>query len=967
MKRTVTATRLHVMHYTLHLVSHTHWDREWYLPYQQFRLRLVRLVDKLLDTLDRDPNFRYFMLDGQTIILDDYLQVRPHRAGDLRRHIQAGRLLIGPWHVLSDEFLVGPESHVRNLLIGRRKARAFGEPMPVGYIPDLFGHIGQMPQILRGFGITRAVLRRGLGDEPVELWWEAPDGSRLFLIYQRDGYDNAARLPTHSPDALAATLRVIRDRLIPHVQTHHLLLMNGTDHHEPQPDLPAALHALGYRLDGDAIEHTTLPAYIDAVLAEQTDFPTVRGELRDPRCHHLLAGVLSTRPWIKQRNHHSETLLTRWAEPFSLWAEDLPPREPKVLYTGLQPLDRLEHPEQVVQTAWEILIQNHPHDSICGCSVDAVHREMATRFDQVDQIAGELMRQNLQAIADAVDTHTLGSPGRALVVFNPTPWPHTGWATFQAHLPGSLDPFVITDESGNTLPVQILHRQRQVFVEMDVPREQVAAITALAENGSVMGYGISEVHWRRNGSHLHVSVTLVPNEETAPTVLAETQSLLQTLASDTTVTDVHLVAHLGTEITARVLVTDVPGLGYRALRLRSAPAEKTLDGPLSSPVPPTIRNEHLTLTADPETGHLTLTDHRTGVTFRGLHRFVDTGDRGDTYTFDPPAQDEIVDTPMRPPQIDVEIAPGRQTLIIRQVLNVPASLTPDRDARSPVRVPLALTSQITLTAGIPRVDIETTVENRARDHRLRVLFPAPLVTDHACHDGHFEIVTRPVPYTDPTLDTHDWAEQPVNTVPQRDFTAITDGNIGLVLANRGLPEVEVIPGNGETTLALTLLRCVGWLSRSDLRSRRGGAGPELETPAAQNIGIWTVHYSLIPTDGNWRAGARLAWQFAAPMHAVVTGVHRGAWPLVHSMVTVSDPDVVISAVKRAEDGKGWVLRCYSVADTPRTVTVRPWRVFANAWHARLDEAPERLLPLSEEGSVTLTIRPAEIVTLRFED
>lgn len=953
------------MSYTLHLISHTHWDREWYLTYQQFRLRLVRLVDKLLDLLDTTPTFRHFMLDGQTIVLDDYLAVRPQRAADLRRHIQEGRILIGPWHVLADEFLVHPESLVRNLLVGRRKAAAFGPPMPVGYLPDLFGHIGQMPQILRGFGLERAAVRRGLGDEPVELWWEAPDGSRVFLAYLRDGYDNAAHLPTDDPQALAQTLARLRDSLAPHARTSHLLLMNGTDHQEAQPGLSAALAALDYRINGDRVVHTTLPAYLDAVLGETQDFPTVRGELRDPRRHHLLPGVLSTRTWIKQRNHHSETLLLRWAEPFSLWADFLPARAPQVLLTGLVPMDRIDHPEDALRVAWEILLQNHPHDSICGCSIDPVHEEMCTRFDQVDQIAEEIIRQNLQAIADEVDTQHPDAR-RALVVFNPTPWPHTGWATFRGHFPGSLDPFQVVDEKGNVLPVEILRRHRRVFAEMIVPKEQALAVAGMARAGSVMGHGIAELHWRHRDNVLDVSVTLEPGGSTAPDVIRQVDALLAYVQRAADITAVHLVAHLSVEVEARVLVPDVPPLGYRTLWLvPSLLTPANGDAHTAEDEGPRISNDLLTLTADPETGLLTLTDHRTGATFSGLHRFEDGGDRGDTYNYDRPRHDEIVTLPGQPPTIRVEHGDGRQSLIVEQTLLVPEALAEDREHRAAARVPLRITSRITLSRGIPRVDIETTVENHARDHRLRVCFPAPIVTDRAYHDGHFEVVTRSVPYVPPGRDTSTWIEQPVNTVPQREFTAISDGRVSLILANRGLPEIEVIPGDGETTLALTLLRCVGWLSRGDLRSRQGDAGPSLETPGAQNPGTWTFHYSLIPADGDWRAAARWAWQFAAPMRAVVTGVHPGTWPRGQSLLTVDDPTFVITAVKRAEDGRGWIVRGYNPTQKARTITLRPWRPFPSAQRARMDETPIEDLAAAEDGSVTLLVRPNQVITLRF--
>src|SRR6266699_251337 len=177
------------------IVPHTHWDREWYQTFQQFRMRLVRTVDKLLDILDRDNQFQYFMLDGQTIVLDDYLEVKPEQEKRLKEYTRAGRIQVGPWYLQPDEFLVNSESLVRNLQIGLRQAAGYGDPMRVGYVPDCFGHIAQLPQILRGFGIDSAVFWRGIGAEAhkSEFYWAAPGGTQVLVIFLADasGYSNA--------------------------------------------------------------------------------------------------------------------------------------------------------------------------------------------------------------------------------------------------------------------------------------------------------------------------------------------------------------------------------------------------------------------------------------------------------------------------------------------------------------------------------------------------------------------------------------------------------------------------------------------------------------------------------------------------------------------------------------------------------------------------------------------------------
>ncbi len=163
----------------LMVISHTHWDREWYLAYQNFRLRLVGLFDMLIDLFDSDPDYRHFMLDGHTIPLEDYLEIRPDRFDDIERLVQQGKLLIGPWYIIPDDALPGGEAHVRNFLRGHRVAKLFGPVMKVGYIPDPFGQIAHMPAILRGFGIEYATMWRGADDslKTTEFFWRAPDGS----------------------------------------------------------------------------------------------------------------------------------------------------------------------------------------------------------------------------------------------------------------------------------------------------------------------------------------------------------------------------------------------------------------------------------------------------------------------------------------------------------------------------------------------------------------------------------------------------------------------------------------------------------------------------------------------------------------------------------------------------------------------------------------------------------------------
>ncbi|HEX2754338.1 MAG TPA: hypothetical protein VHM48_02685, partial [Candidatus Limnocylindrales bacterium] len=221
----------------IHLVPHTHWDREWYEPFQVFRMRLVELVDQLLDSMEADDRMA-FTLDGQVATIDDYLEIRPAGRARIERLIAAGRLAIGPWQILMDEFLVSGETIVRNLELGWHAAEAFGAAMPVGYLPDMFGHVAQMPQILRRAGIRHAVVWRGVpaAIDRHAFTWRSPDGSAVRAEYLVGGYGNGAYLLA-IPDRLAEKVGRYADASRAFYGDRSILAMYGTDHAVPSPRL----------------------------------------------------------------------------------------------------------------------------------------------------------------------------------------------------------------------------------------------------------------------------------------------------------------------------------------------------------------------------------------------------------------------------------------------------------------------------------------------------------------------------------------------------------------------------------------------------------------------------------------------------------------------------------------------------------------------------------------------------------
>jgi alpha-mannosidase len=941
--------------HTLHVVSHTHWDREWYRTFQQFRFRLVDLVETLLEILEQEPNYRFFTLDGQAIILEDVVDLRPDLAMPLRHHIRAGRILIGPWYILPDEFLVSPESLVRNLLLGDQVCRQWGARMDVGYVPDPFGHVSQLPQLLRGFGIDTAAFSRGAGSPPAEFRWAAPDGTEVLVCFLRDHYDNVAHLP-QDPEGVTQALADARDSLAPHAASSHLLLMQGTDHLVPRADLPTLLAEADDRLP-DRVVHSTLPAYVSAVRDELgpsglAALPLRTGELRDPSRRHLLPGVLSARMGIKQQNHACQTLLERWAEPFAALANLATGRVQPTLAAG-------------ARRAWRYLLENHPHDSICGCSVDQVHEEMETRFDWCEQLGQEVVHTALRSIAAEIETGDSGLP--ALVVFNPTVAPRTDQVLAQVTPPVDPQGVTLLDPNGDPVPFRVVRHTWLAERSMTLDRQTMAhmAVQAEASGGRVWDeWQVLNLHVWSGDDAAHVAVAVTRGFGLYGIALPEQQvAQLKALLDDPEITtyQVHIREEAALEVA--FVARDVPPLGYATYHFAPAADRAPAEAQASSEDPLTIENDHLRVLADPETGTLTVVDRETGAALPGCHRLVDGGDRGDEYNYCPPAEDRLVTHPAAPVTIRDTTDGVIQRLVIEAVYRVPRGLTANRTARSAETVDLPVTTRVTLTPGVDRVDFETTVENHARDHRLRVHFPTPLHVETATAAGHWDAVDWSLALPE---ETGDWIEQPVPTRPQRGWTTVSDGHRGVTLANRGLPEVEVIPTEEGSEIALTLLRCVGWLSRDDFPCREGAAGPQMATPEAQCPGRHTFRYSLVLHTGDWPDAQPAAEAFQTDLQAVSAGSHPGPLPARHSFLSVTPDSLRISAVKPPEEGQGLVVRLWNAADGPVEGTLRLWRRFRRAVRTNLAEHVHVEEELARNAdAVTLSVASREIVTLRF--
>lgn len=914
----------------VYVVPHTHWDREWYQPHELFRWRLVRMIDELIEHMEPNPEFACFNLDGQSIVISDYLELRPEQEERLRALIEAGRIVIGPWWVQPDEFLPTGESIIRNFQRGIRAAERMGGCLRVGHCADQFGHIAQMPQIMRGLGLTSACLWRGVPDEIPgwSFWWEAPDGTCIPVLYLRNSYSSGWRLPRDPDRLIERVARQERDL----GEGLPALLMNGTDHSRMEQHVPGVLAAAAGR--GYRFHLATLADYERAVLDAGVDDVIHRGELRSPDRSNILAGVLSTRMPLKQRDFEVSRALERYAEPLELLAW---------LNGGPGSLPALRH-------AWGLALENTPHDSICGCSIDQVHREMFPRYDRAEQLALQVARESAAVLIGRMAVPAAGglsilrpATGAPAAIEADVP---AAWREFDAlELPGGERiPFTLEAIGGGTV---LQHEQvtpQGVLRHLDFLREQRYDVHA-----------IESMAWELEGKHLRIVTTVGPHV----TVVDEEGFRL----------DIEEIVRQGQAESAEVIVRESERARVSAVLPAAQAVGMQLAVPVRGHVPVTsgapsarqLRNNRF----DVRLGRrwLRIEDRATGLEFDPALIVVSQGDRGDEYNAD--ILDDAVDKPAEIRLEGTVSTPAWQELRFVSLYDLPARLGRSRQRRTTKeRVLQPVATAVRLWHGLPLVEFRLDVMNVAADHRLRALFPLPFRSNTVVTENQFHVAARPV--TPPPWNGES-AELPPSTFPQKSFSAVEHDGLGVAIFNRGLPEGEVVDWRKGQALAVTLLRCVGWLSRNDLRTRRGGAGPMVATYDSQLSGRHAFALALCPYRGNWHTSGiqAVAHAWAFPPVGWATNGHTGSSEAPTVELLAVDGDATLSAIYRGEAGEP-VVRIVA-GPVGGTVTLRtPWPGSRQAERVDLLERNGVALPVVGDHCV-LDLRPWEIATVRFRE
>ncbi len=910
------------------VISLTHWDREWRFPFEKTRMLLIEMMDSVLKVLEEDPDYNCFHLDGHTILLDDYIEVRPENKQKIIDYVKQGRLIIGPWYTLPTENHLSGESLVRNFLWGEKLGRQYGGNMKVGYTPTSCGQVSQMPQIMKGFDLNSIIFYRGITPDqsPENFYiWEGPDGTRILgvklgnftrlcffqlvdrpIAYKRrwheGSYDwrqggkplrichsgSATPYEFHDPpigwhpEEIEPAVKELEDKDLGKWMTSWALAPECDDSTGPFPLTIKIIKEINKKVtNGKKVVHGALPDFIEMAHKELDldKLKVLKGEMRYntrvvPELIEILADVESCRMPTKYMNRKAEFALQRIAEPMATIASTL----------------GFEYPQFTLDKAWHLLLQNHAHDSLGGCGKDSVDEDVRFRYRNINVLTGGLINFMTRNIAGKIDTSGVPINEIVLIVFNPLPrnTSQIVKAEFDLNKAEGIKAFDICDMDGNEIPFQI-NDQIDHYAEFYHPYEQPHSIFCDR-------YQIS------------------------------------------------------------FKAENIPALGYRVYRVMSNKTGKIKSGTMLTGTN-SMRNEYLEVEVNPN-GSVNINSLETGQKLTNQNIFDDKGDVGDYWYKRKPAKDFTLTTEDCKADISV-VEDGDITVAIKAdiVWELPAKATADAKARADETKPLHITTVYRLNKGERFLRIKTTIDNNVEDHVLRTLFPTEIKTDIVSAEVPFDVIERHIPLP----DTEGWREPYNPAQPHQNFVDLSDGTNGVAVMNKGLPQYEAVD-DPKRTVALTLLRCHRAWSSVRMAIFYDESGTQLK-------GTHTFEYAVLPHKADWQQANVFteAEKFNMDFIVAAAGPGKGTLSTEHSFLEIEGKGLVLNALKRGEwEPDSIILR----VSNPTNELVEGKIKFAAdikcAQLVNMMEAKTESMLNTTDRSVAITVGPKKVLTVKID-
>lgn len=894
--------------FNAHYIAGTHWDREWYRPFQEFRWLLVEVINDLLDIMDKNPHFKYFHLDGQTCLLKDYLEIMPQNEQRLRDLIEEGRILIGPWFTMPDLFCVGEETLVRNLLLGKKISEAWGTtPMNVAYTCDMFGHPSQAPQIYKGFGLQNCVVGRGTVESttPAFFTWQSPDGSSIFTFKLQDHMGYGAFVTPRfilegkdisDPELRAKAAEGFR-KYIQHEMGRSsstaLCLMDALDHRPPAANPEEYMRLIEETMPEVATVNSTLPAFFEEASALAADLPVKSVELREPTefrnpYNWLIPNCTSSRMKIKLANDACENLLLRYADPLAAMCA----------LKG----DTSVYP--FLELAWEYLMLNHAHDSICGSSIDEAHRDMMYRYEQC-KLLGE------QVVSRCIGMLTAG----------------------YAELGKEEHEFTVCYYNPGTVA-----GTRVIELAIDFPKNYPAKTSdGFYPQEEINSFIIEDA----DGKNIPFQITGV-----TPSYAERTRFARTTTDFGDGEGDRYFVK----------LMQETPAMGFTLLKVKpSRQPNRNMDtlrrGTSSA------ENEYIHLSVNGD-GTLTITDKENGEVYKGLHVFEDTSETGHGWFHMGSVNEEKILSTGAVKKISVkEDGPLSVIFRIYYELHIPVRYHHRNMSRAAEENILRITSDVTLNKGGRSVDIKTTVKNDSEDHALNLLIPsgAGRAQSYFAHTP-FDLTERDI-----SLDrkTANWNEAEITEKPFSGLFFVKDNKRGLAFISGGGLHEGGVRDDAERTMTVVMLRSYRW-----------NPG-ESKISEGLELGERVYTYSLMPVNASVGVMNMFVkqQQLSAPVIARQSGQFSSGFPKLAGDKT-SNPGflqlaknkTVLSSMKRSEDGKTVIVRIWNPSVDTVQEEIQFSSLVTDCKETDMKEDVVREIPF-EGNKIFLSVPSKRIITL----
>lgn len=871
-----------------HFISNTHWDREWRFSARRTQYMLGYMLDMLTDILDKYPEYRHFHLDSQTMPIQDYLEAYPEKKELMKKYISEGRIGVGPWFCLPDEFTVGGESLIRNLLLGHRIGKEMGGISKTGYSPFGWGQISQLPQIYAGFDIHFASFYRGINEycaPKSEFYWESPDGTRIYAsrlgkrpryniwyIVQRPVYYNQQNennrdmvwndnngifkfidsenknldyqyahpfYEYHKENIKPRAEQAIKEQDNDWTTSHRFWSL-GHDSSCPDAREVEMIKDLDAALPNAVVYHSSLKEMEQGIIDEfDPNSPVLKGEMRDPytkgSVSSMMGWIISARTYVKQANFKTETQLQNYAEPMAVFAA----------------LSGAPYQKNFIDLSYNYLLQNHGHDSIGACGRDVVYEDVIYRYRQSRELSNCVYERAFMDVAGDIKLDGFSRDDAAIVVFNPAPFKRSEAVKMTVELPAEwkADSFKITDPDGTVLTYQVITTNKN-------------------------------------------SAQIIQNPNDVANVLHTQQ------------------------YTIELDVKDVPAMGYKTLKLQPLYHVRATTPKTMLKRNQVMENEYLRVSFN-SNGTYDVLDKENGKSYVGLGYFKDTGEIGNPWEHFTPENDETFTTLNENAKITL-LHEGELAVSYKVAIDwaLPEGRNPDEKTRSKHLNPCRIESIVTLKKGSRYLEVETTVDNQSEDHYLQVAFPTDIKSEFSYAQGQFDVVKRPVAKLDYSL----YDEIPMTEQPMNSFVDVTDGKVGAALLNTGLKAYEASDDECGTVY-LSLLRafplriCV----TSDMQDYSAS------DKGSQCIGKNTYRYAFMPHKGDWEDGnvwgesERFNLAFGV---AQLAPTDHGKNDLVHSFLELGTEKLNVSGIKQSEDGTGYVVRLFNPSDKTVKTNIR---------------------------------------------